>query len=93
MATPAPTPVGSQPPPALPSMPDVSNTLINYLRNFSLWCRNGFAAQLKANTALPGILLQANDAAPGTTPAVFMVVVNSAGVITATPVALGGGKP
>ena len=93
MAAPAPTPVGSQPPPALPSIPDVSDTLINYLRNFSLWCRNGFAAQLKGNTALPGIMLQANDPPAGTTPAVFMLQVQTDGTIVAIPMPLGSGRP
>jgi hypothetical protein len=82
-----------QPPPDLPSMPDVSDTLIGYLRNFSLWCRHGFAAKLDASTAQPGLLLQANDAPAGTTPAVFMVQVTTAGTIVATPQPLGSGKP
>ena len=93
MAAPAPTPISAQPPPDLPYMPDISTTLTNYLRNFSLWCRNGFAAQLKAHTALPGILLQANDAAPGTTPAVFMLQVQTDGTIVALPMPLGRGSP
>ena len=82
-----------QPPPDLPSMPDVSDTLTGYLRNFSLWCRHGFADKLSGSTALPGVMLQANDAAAGTTPKVFLIQVNTAGAISATPVALGGGKP
>ena len=90
---PQPTPVTPQPPPELPSMPDVGPVLTNYLRTFSLWCRHGFAAQLKANTALPGILLRANDAPAGTTPAVFHLEVTTAGTIVATPVAIGGGGP
>ena len=82
-----------QPPPALPAMPDVSSTLTNYLTNFSLWCRHGFADKLSVSTAQPGLLLQAHDAAPGSVPKVFLVQVNTAGAITATAVPLGSGKP
>ena len=88
---PQPTPITPQPPPELPNMPDVGTALTNYLRNFSLWCRKGFAAQMKTGTALPGVLLQANDAPKGTTPAVFMLQVQTDGTIVAVPVALGGG--
>ena len=82
-----------QPPPDLPSMPDVSDTLTGYLRNFSLWCRHGFADKISGSTAQPGLLLQANDAPAGTTPKVFNIQVNSAGVVSATPMPLGSGKP
>jgi hypothetical protein len=82
-----------QPPPELPSMPDVSTTLTNYLRTFSLWCRHGFADKLSGTTAQPGLVLQACDPAPGATPAVFMIQVKTNGTIIATPMALGSGKP
>ena len=82
-----------QPPPDLPSMPDVSSTLTNYLRNFALWCRHGFADKLSGSTALPGVMLQAYDAPAGTIPAVFLLQVQTDGTIVATPIALGGGKP
>lgn len=85
---PQPTPVTPQPPPDLPSMPDVSPALTSYLRTFALWCRHGFAAQMKTGTALPGILLRANDAPVGTTPAVFSLEVKTDGTIVAVPVAL-----
>ena len=88
-----PTPRTLQPPPDLPSMPDVSSTLTNYLRNFSLWCRHGFADKISGTAAQPGIMLMANDAAAGTIPKVFIIQVNTAGTIVATPIALGGGKP
>jgi hypothetical protein len=93
MAASQPTSRTVQPPPDLPSMPDVSDTLINYLRTFSLWCRHGFADKISGSTAQPGLLLQANDAPAGATPAVFMIQVTTAGAIVATPVPLGGGKP
>jgi hypothetical protein len=82
-----------QPPPDLPNMPDVSTTLSGYLRNFALWCRHGFADKISATTAQPGLMLQAYDAPAGTIPKVFMIQVNSAGAISATPIPLGGGKP
>jgi hypothetical protein len=82
-----------QPPPDLPNMPDVSSTLTGYLRNFALWCRHGFADKLSGTTAQPGLMLQAYDAPDGTTPNVFIIRVNTAGAISATPVPLGGGKP
>ena len=91
MAAPQPTPPFQQPPPELPSMPDVSIKLGNYLRTFSLWVRNGFADKLDRQTALPGILLLASDAPPGTTPAVFMLQVKTDGTVITTPVAIGGG--
>ena len=93
MAYTQPTPRTLQPPPDLPSMPDVSSTLTGYLRNFSLWCRHGFADKLSGSTAQPGLMLQAYDAPAGTTPAVFLVQVNTAGVVSTTPMPLGTGKP
>ena len=78
-----------QPPPDLPSMPDVSDTLSNYLRTFSLWCRHGFADKLSQTTAAPGLLLQATDDPTK----IFMLQVNAAGALTAVAVPLGGGKP
>ena len=84
-----PLPRTLQPPPELPSMPDVSNTLTSYLRNFSLWTRHGFADKLSQTTAAPGLLLQATDDPTK----IFMIQVNAAGEITATVIPLGGGRP
>ena len=88
-----PTPRTLQPPPELPSMPDVSPTLTRYLRTFSLWCRHGFADKLTGSQALPGIMLQAYDAPAGTPPNVFLLRVNQAGQFVGTPMPLGQGKP
>lgn len=88
-----PTAPAAHPPPELPNMPEVSSTLTNYLRTFSLWCRNGFRAKLDAQTALPGLMMQAYDAPAGTNPNVFLLRVNQAGQFIAIPVALGGGRP
>jgi hypothetical protein len=90
---PRPTVAAPQPPPDLPSMPDVSETLTNYLRTFALWCRNGFQDKLPAHQALPGVLFQAADAPAGTNPPVFMLQVLSNGSFRITQVPLGGGQP
>lgn len=90
---PKPTAATPQPPPDLPSMPDASPALTNYLRTFALWCRNMFQDRLPAHQALPFVLLQADDPPAGTTPKVFMVTVNSAGTISATLMIIGGGQP
>lgn len=87
------TPQPARPPPPLPSDPSLSPTLVNYLTQFSLWCRNGFADKIKSNVAQPGLLLQANDAPAGTTPPVFHLQVKSDGTLVATPVPLGSGAP
>jgi len=88
-----PTSPAEQPPPDLPSMPDVSATLSNYLRTFALWCRRGFADRMPAHAATPGVMLLAYDAPAGTTPKVFMIRVNSAGAISATQMTIGSGQP
>lgn len=82
-----------QPPPDLPSMSDVSDTLSNYLRSFSLWCRHGFADKMSVSTAQPGLMLQASDTPSGSVPAVFMIQVHTDGTIVATPMPLGSGAP
>jgi hypothetical protein len=78
-----------QPPPDLPADPKTSDTLSQYLRTFSLWCRHGFADKLSVTTAAPGLLLQATDDPTK----IYTVQVNAAGTLTAVAVPLGGGKP
>jgi hypothetical protein len=80
-------------PPDVPADPKISPALGVYLRNFALWCRNGFAEQMRNNEAVPGLLVRASDTAPGANPQIFMIQVNSAGTISATPVSVGGGNP
>ena len=53
MAPPRPTFPGSQPPPDLPHMPEVGETLSSYLRNFALWAKNITANKLDTRTAQP----------------------------------------
>ena len=88
-----PTGPAPNPPPELPNMPDVSSTLSNYLRIFSLWAQRRLTGKLDANVALNGIMMQAYDAPAGTNPNVFLLRVNQAGSFVAVPVPLGGGKP
>ena len=87
---PQPTPITSQPPPELPNMPDVGPALTNYLRTFSLWCRKGFAAQMKAGTALPGYCYRPTTRRREPTPAVYQLGVSSGGELTLAPVPLAG---
>ena len=89
---PRPTSPALRPPPELPSVPE-SEALVGYLRTFSLWCRNMFQDKLDAHAALPGVLLRAHDAPPGTNAKVFLIRVDSAGAISATLVPLGEGQP
>ena len=98
MVAPQPTaPSGNQPPPDLPNLEKTENNLVNYLRTFSLWCRQGFAAKLDAKTALPGVMLQTNDTPPGVTPKVYLIGVNSTPNLTLSQMKLGddsgGGGP
>jgi hypothetical protein len=67
----------------------VDPMLANYLRTFALWARQSLSDKLPRTQALPGILLQANDPPPGTTPAVFMLQVRSDGTLVTTPVTTG----
>jgi hypothetical protein len=90
MAALAPSPPAAQPPPVPQT---VDPTLGGYLQQFSLWCRHGFAAKLNANSALPGVLLQASDAPAGATPKVFLLQVHTDGTLVVTPQPLGAGKP
>ena len=99
MAALQPTAPAEQPPPELPNMPDVSDTLSRYLRTFSLWCRNGFKDRVSSTSALPGILILATDAVTGDqTPFVYQVGVKvtvtggapTAPTITLTLKPLGG---
>jgi len=97
MAAPHPTTRTVQPPPDLPSL-DGSDKLSvaklsGYLRNFSLWCRHGFADKPSINQPLHGLMFQAIDAPAGTTPEIWMLQVRTGGAFVLTQVPLGGGKP
>jgi hypothetical protein len=86
------TPQSARIPPDVPSDPKISESLTQYLRNFALWARNGFAEQMRNNEAHPGLLVRAYDTAPGANPKIFMIEVSSAGVIRARQIGLGGGN-
>ena len=96
MAVPQPTAPAEQPPPELPNMPDVSDTLSRYLRTFSLWCRSGFRDKLTSTAALPGILLTVYDATTGApTVATVRLTIKSGTppTIILTPVPVGSSQP
>jgi hypothetical protein len=94
MATPQPRAPAERPPPDLPHFSDkTENSLVNYLRTFSLWCRQTFADKLDRQTALPGVLLQTYDTAPGAMPSVYQLGVNSDPRVALTPILLGGANP
>jgi hypothetical protein len=82
-----PTSFTAQPPPPVPAGAVVSEILGNYLRNFSLWTRNGFASKLDVSSAAPGILLLS----PGGL--AFRITVDDTGALKSVQVPLGGGKP
>lgn len=90
-AQPQPSAGGLSPPPDLPNLPKTEDGLVNWLRTFSLWCRQGFAAKLDAGKALPGVMVQSTDQAVANPP-VWMFGVDSGGTATLAPVALGTGK-
>ena len=92
MAVPQTNPRTIQAPPDLPPLPGVPDVLVNYLRNFALWCRHGFADKISGTVAQPGIMLLASDAPPGA-PKVFMLQVKSDGSVITTPMPLGTGAP
>jgi hypothetical protein len=93
MAGPQQTASSARPPPDVPNDPTLSTQVSAYLRNFALWCRNGFQDSLRSHEALPGVLVRAYDAPQGTVPKVFMIRVNTAGAVSAVAVPLGGGNP
>ena len=72
-------------------MPDVGSALTAHLRSLALWAQNGLASKLDTRSAVQGILLHANDAPAGTTPAVFSLEVRTDGTLVAVPVPLGTG--
>jgi hypothetical protein len=87
------TPQAARIPPDVPSDPKISEALTNYLRNFALWARNGFAEQMRNDEAHKGLLVRAYDTAPGSNPKIFMIEVSSAGVIRTRAIGLGGDNP
>ena len=86
------TPMSARVPPDVPNDPRTSPALTEYLRSFALWCRNGFAEQMRNNEAVSGVMVRAYDTSPGANPKIFMIEVNSAGVVRARSIPLGGGN-
>ena len=86
------TPQSARIPPDVPSDPGISQALGVYLRNFSLWARNGFAEQMRNNVALQGVELRGYDTPAGENPNVWMLEASGSGTLALAPVALGTGK-
>ena len=86
------TPQSARIPPDVPSDPGISQALGVYLRNFSLWARNGFAEQMRNNVALQGVQLRGYDTPAGENPAIWMLEASGSGTLALAPVALGTGK-
>lgn len=84
------TPSSARIPPDVPNDPKTSDTLTQYLRTFALWARQGFADSLRSHEAQPGLMVRAYDTPAGANPKVFMIEVDSAGVIRARAMPLGG---
>ena len=83
------TPMSARLPPDLPADASTSGALGVYLRNFALWCRNGFAEQMRNNEALQGLMLRGYDTPAGQNPKIWMLEVNQAGQLGLGPMALG----
>ena len=86
-----PTPQSARIPPDIPADPGISSSLGTYLRNFALWCRDGFAEQMRNNQALPGVMLMGFNAPAGTNPATYLLQVGNGGTLWLTPMKLGSG--
>ena len=86
-----PTPQSARIPPDIPSDPGISSLLGAYLRNFALWCRDGFAEQMRNNQALPGVMLMGFNAPARSNPAVWLLQVGNGGTLWVTPMNLGSG--
>jgi hypothetical protein len=84
----------AQPPPDVPAAPWTPDVLANYLRQFSLWCRRGFAAKVDANVAQQQLLLM-ESGVTGIPRVYSLTVVVTAGVpaVVLTQVTLGQGQP
>jgi hypothetical protein len=86
-----PTPQSARIPPDVPSDPGISSLLSAYLRNFALWCRDGFAEQMRNNQALRGLMMLGDNAPAGTNPSVWLLSIGNGGTLHVTPMALGSG--
>jgi hypothetical protein len=69
-------------------MPEINNTLTNYLKTFSAWAKDSLGDKLDGNTALPANLLQSHDTPRGSTPSVFKLQISQAGIASLTKVPL-----
>lgn len=83
----SPLPRTLQPPPDVPALKADAPTLTNYLRNFALWCRHGFADKLSTSMATPAI----NFSTPSGQ--VYALSVADDGTVVTTAVKIGSGSP
>jgi hypothetical protein len=87
-----PTATTAQPPPDVPSDPAIGDRLGNYLRQFALWTRRGFAAKIDNGVAQAGLYFLQSGVVG--IPNVYRMTVTVSGTtpqITLTPVTLGSG--
>ena len=80
------TPSAAQPPPELPPLPGVPQALPDYLRRFSLWCRNGFLDRYGLQSATPHVYVTAPHGN------VFKVSISDSGLLLSTAITPGSGK-
>jgi hypothetical protein len=80
------TPPAAQPPPDLPPLPGAPPALPDYLRRFSLWCRNGFLDRYSLQSSTPHVYMTSLAGS------VFKFSVNDAGLLLSTAITPGSGK-
>jgi hypothetical protein len=80
------TPPAAQPPPELPPLPGVPQALPDYLRRFSLWCRNGFLDKFGLQSSTPHVYM---TSAGGKA---FKFSVSDSGLLLSTAITPGSGK-
>jgi hypothetical protein len=79
----------SLPPPDVPAIQGQDPVLTQYLRTFALWAMRGLNDRLPLSEASPSFLLAARD----NPSKIYKIEVDSSGVLHATIVPLGGGRP
>jgi hypothetical protein len=80
------TPPAAQPPPELPPLPKADPALPDYLRRFSLWCRNGFLDRYGLQSSTPHVYVTAPQGN------VFKISISDSGLLLSTAITPGSGK-
>jgi len=78
-------------PPDIPNLPGASSQLVDYLRRHRAWALQEAEKVIRKDEATAHLILLAYDAKAN--PKIFRIEVTNAGVLQATNVPLGGGKP